>query len=47
MRASILAGTEAYHAFVRGFLADQFPPPAELPGWVRDALGEAGVPLGR
>jgi len=45
MRTSILEGPDAFHAYVRVFLAQQFPPPAELPAWVKDALQEAGVPL--
>ena len=46
MRESILQGPAAHHAFVQAFLDRQFPPPAgQVPGWVRDALAEAGVPI--
>jgi len=46
MRGKILQGTEAFHAFVKGFLREHFPPPQQqVPGWVRDALDVAGIPL--
>jgi len=45
MRDKIMQGEEAYHGFIRAFLAVQFPPPEEVPDWVKDALKEAGVKI--
>lgn len=40
MRAAVIAGT--YPSFVRSFLANFFPA-GDIPGWVVDALGAAGI----
>ena len=44
MREAILGGDDAFGAFVNSFLERQFPA-GDVPTWVRDALGKAGVIL--
>lgn len=45
MGAAIAAGREVYHAFIRAFLVGHFGEPGAAPGWVSEALAEAGVDL--
>ena len=45
MGAAIAAGREVYHGFIRAFLVGQFGEPGAAPGWVGEALAEAGVDL--
>jgi hypothetical protein len=42
MRKTIMTGDEAFEQFVKEFLSLQFPK-GNIPLWVVDALGEAGI----